>query len=188
MGLFIWSANVCRIYFPNFTKKRKKKQKKNKINNKTKQCWLKMVMLKLSFKLTTLNCCVFFFFLFLVNCQFCWNVYFLKLAWFVYRLCKADLFYLFIYFIYSSFHCSPRFCDNFCYCSCDIDDNVHCRMYTCGGYAPSLVLVNDSRLVWSRHSKQALSPPDQYSIAAHPRQSCLHCSKVTPPPYWSCLR
>ena len=28
-----------------------------------------------------------------------------------------------------------------------IDDNVHCRMYTCGGYPLSLVLVNDVRLV-----------------------------------------
>ena len=27
------------------------------------------------------------------------------------------------------------------------DDVVHCRIYTCGGYAPSLVLVYDSRLV-----------------------------------------
>lgn len=116
--------------FSELSKKRKKKQKKNKVNNKTKQCWLKMVILKLSFKLTTLNCRVF---LFLVNCHSFWNVYFYKLACFFSRLWKADLFYLFIYFIYSSFRCSPRFCDNFCCCSYDIDDNVHDRMYTCGG-------------------------------------------------------
>ena len=168
--------------------RKEEKQKKNKINSKRKQCWLKMVMLKLSFKLTILNCCVFL--LFLVNCQSCWNVYFYKLACFFFPDCGKPIYfiYLFIYFICSSFHCSPRFCNNFCCCSYDIDGNVHCRIYTCGGYAPSLVLVYDSRLVWSRHLLHILVFPDQYSIAAHPGQSCLHCSNVTPPPYWSWMR
>ena len=49
-------------------------------------------------------------------------------------------------------------------------------------------MVYDVRFVWSRHSKQALSPPDQYSIAAQPGQSCLHCSNVTKPPSLSSLR
>lgn len=78
--------------------KKEEKEKKNKINSKRKQCWLKMVMLKLSFKLTILNCCVFL--LFLVNCQSCWNVYFYKLACFFFPDCGKPIYFIYLFILF----------------------------------------------------------------------------------------
>ena len=57
---------------------------------------------EISFELTTLNCGVFFYYYSKLTVNLV--EMFISTSWhgFFYRLCKADLFYLFIYLFYSS--------------------------------------------------------------------------------------
>ena len=60
------------------------------------------------------------------------------------RLCKADMLLLFI-ILFPPF--TAHYGSKATFVAVLVDDVVHCRMYTCGGYPPTLVPLYDVRLV-----------------------------------------